>query len=80
MNVNGKKIPEKFAKKKDEKLKDYSIESLEHSTVPDNYYFVVGDNRPNSLDSRMIGFIHRDNIMGKASFVIFPFSRFGSKK
>lgn len=78
--VNGKKIPEKFAKKKDEKLKDYSIESLEHSTVPDNYYFVVGDNRPNSLDSRMIGFIHKDNITGKASFVIFPFSRFGSKK
>ncbi|MBP3799400.1 MAG: signal peptidase I, partial [Bacilli bacterium] len=78
--VNGKKVKENFTKVKDNKLNSYSIESLEHSTIPKDYYFVVGDNRPNSLDSRMIGFIHKDNIMGKASFVIFPFSRFGSKK
>ena len=78
--VNGKKVKENFTKNKDEKLNDYSIESLEHKTVPKNYYFVVGDNRPNSLDSRMIGFIHKDKIRGKASFIIFPFSRFGSKK
>lgn len=78
--VNGKKVKENFTKVKDNKLNSYSIESLEHSTIPKDYYFVVGDNRPDSKDSRMIGFIHKDNIMGKASFVIFPFSRFGSKK
>lgn len=78
--VNGKEIKENFTKVKDKKLDDYSIESLESETVPKDYYFVVGDNRPNSKDSRMIGFIHKDKIKGKASFTIFPFSRFGSKK
>lgn len=78
--VNGKKVNEKFTKKKYELLNNYSIDSLEHSTIPKDYYFVLGDNRPNSLDSEEIGFIHKDNIRGKANFVIFPFSRFGNKK
>lgn len=78
--VNGKKVAEKFTKNKDPKLDSYSIDNLESETVPKDYYFVVGDNRPNSKDSRMIGFIHKDKIKGKASFIIFPFSRFGSKK
>ena len=78
--VNGNAVKEKFTKVKDEKLDNYSIEALEQLKVPKDYYFVVGDNRPNSLDSRMIGFIHKDKIKGKASFIIFPFSRFGSKK
>ncbi len=78
--VNGKLIKENFAKVKDEKLNNYSIESLEHVTIPKDYYFVIGDNRPNSLDSRTIGFINKDKIKGKASFVIFPLSRFGNKK
>lgn len=78
--VNGKKVAEKFTKNKDPKLDSYSIDSLESETVPKDYYFVVGDNRPNSKDSRMLGFIHKDKIKGKASFTIFPFSRFGSKK
>ena len=78
--VNGKKVEEKFTKKKYERLNDYSIEALEHSTVPKDYYFVLGDNRPNSVDSEELGFIHKDDIRGKASFTIFPFSRFGNKK
>ena len=78
--VNGKKVNEKFTKKKYELLNNYSIDSLEHSTIPKDYYFVLGDNRPNSLDSEEIGFIHKGNIRGKANFVIFPFSRFGNKK
>ena len=43
-------------------------------------YFVMGDNRGDSLDSRIIGPISKKDIMGNSEFIIFPFSRFGNKK
>ena len=78
--VNGKKVDEKFTKEYSDELNDYSIDNLESETIPEDYYFVLGDNRPKSKDSTELGFIHKDKIKGKASFTIFPFSRFGSKK
>jgi signal peptidase I len=45
--------------------------------IPKDKYFVMGDNRNRSSDSRSIGLIPRDNILGKAWIRIWPFSHFG---
>lgn len=71
--INGKNIDEKFIH---EKTNDFIMEDK----IPDDCYFVVGDNRPVSNDSRYIGVINKKDILGKTSLVIFPFSRFGVKK
>ena len=46
-------------------------------TIPKDQYFVMGDNRNRSSDSRSIGLIPRGNILGKAWIRIWPFSHFG---
>ena len=44
-------------------------------TLKDNEYFVMGDNRYNSYDSRNFGTITKNNIIGRVEFKIFPFDK-----
>lgn len=47
-------------------------------TLGDDEYFVLGDNRLISKDSRYFGAIKKSDIKGKAVFRLFPFTKFGS--
>jgi len=69
--INGKKVKENYGSQVTE---DFKVK------VKKNSYFVLGDNRTNSLDSRHFGSFKKDRIIGKTSLIIFPFNRFGEKK
>ena len=84
--INGKKVDQPFINtealaKQTVFIDDFTLESLTgEAKVPEGKYFVLGDNRGVSKDSRMIGFIDRSAIEGKAVFTIWPFDRIGGQK
>lgn len=86
--INGKAYEEPYLTKYKEALLDkgdftYDFtldEQLGEMTVPEGHFFVLGDNRRGSIDSRdqTVGFVAQDKILGTAGFVLWPFNRIGS--
>lgn len=68
--VNGKRQDEEYSQ-------GYTFD-FEKITLAEDEYFVMGDNREDSKDSRMIGPIKEDQIKGTAKFVLYPFGEFGN--
>lgn len=70
--INDKKIEDVYA---------YGETSNYESVVlKEDEYFVLGDNRMVSLDSRTIGPIKKSQIKGTTNFILYPFNRFGKLK
>ena len=61
---------------KEDYINSYTAsEDFDEVTIKNNEYFVMGDNRYNSYDSRRFGPINKKDIMGKVEFKIFPFDK-----
>ncbi len=69
--LNGKVLQEDY-------IKEPPREPLSSRTVPQNQYFMMGDNRNDSNDSRYWGFLPKQNIIGKATFRFWPLDRIGA--
>lgn len=52
-----------------------SMRSFATVTVPDHHYFMMGDNRDNSADSRYFGFVDQKEILGQAKAVVLSLNR-----
>ncbi|MFT5211385.1 MAG: signal peptidase I [Flavobacterium sp.] len=51
-----------------------TLSNFDSVRVPDGHYLAMGDNRDNSADSRVIGFIPRGEIVGRSSTVVMSFN------
>jgi len=71
--INDSPLEEPYVKNRD-------FLSMEKITVPRGQYFMMGDNRPNSQDSRFWGFVPKNYLRGPAFFRYWPLSRIGVLK
>lgn len=75
--INNNMLEEQYLEKQ---TNNFNIDELGFSTIPYNSYFVLGDNRTSSKDSRFFGMININQIIGKVKYRIFPINRLGKIK
>lgn len=69
--INNNLIDDSFS----DKTNDFDLSALKYDIIPDNMYFVLGDNRQDSLDSRIIGLIKEEDIEGKVNIRLWPLNQ-----
>lgn len=69
--VNGHKLNEPYISMIDPNAPE-NASVFPNITLGANQYFVMGDDRQDSIDSRIFGYVPRANIIGKAEFVFWP--------
>ncbi len=69
--VNGHTLQEPYISPLDPSAPE-NASVLPNITLGPKQYFVMGDNRQDSIDSRVFGYVPRANIVGKAEFVFWP--------
>ncbi len=76
--INGIEKEEHFLTDPNEYTNDFTVDDIEpgHDRIPEGYYLVLGDNRNNSTDSRTIGLVPKDRIMGRAFLRYWPLDDF----
>lgn len=75
--INGTHVSERYLNK-DIKTDDFSTRTIQGSksdVIPNGEYLVLGDNRTNSRDSREIGFVHEEDIVGTVNLRYYPFNQ-----
>ncbi len=65
--IDGEKLNEPYVPKTFR-----SYESIQPTTVPENHYFVMGDHRNSSNDSRFFSFVPEENLLGTALLRFWP--------
>lgn len=70
--INNTKLTESYIPAEIQTYPDMNV------NIKDGEYFIIGDNRPNSNDSRFWGTARKDDFIGKGFFIIYPFSDWGA--
>lgn len=84
--VDGQPLKEPFIEQRVKSLSegqsytfDFKLENLpgDYQKIPENHVLLLGDNRTNSTDSRILGLVSTDQLVGETSLIYWPLDRFG---